>query len=346
MIVQARHCKICQEVFLPVAEFAGSLTQCPHCSGQMLVGECEPAKVLQSMPEQEYRPVDEEDEARRVRGLRHERWTRILIRAGVVCAVVLAALMVWQFQRGESDEAKKEAAQVAALTKAEMASQRDLAEIRDVARRVLAAKTLEEILPDVAGAAQAKDLLAWYFNRVPFNPETLTKVDSVETLDMEERELRRVCVSTATRPVVWMVMVREGAGWKLNWELYSNAHVDRWRAFLREAPGATVELPLLVVKKPAPEAYIARAGAGRDTHDAVLLCAGNRDDLAGALLPVSSPLWKDLPRISFEEAEKVIARVTLLDPRADPPLTRLDAVVQHGWVRGTQKPVAGKAPPP
>ena len=37
------HCKYCQGTFLPVSNQWESAVQCPHCSGQMQVGECVPA---------------------------------------------------------------------------------------------------------------------------------------------------------------------------------------------------------------------------------------------------------------------------------------------------------------
>ena len=298
------------------------------------------------MAEQEYHPVTEEEENKQTRTLREESWLRRMVWACASAAGLFAALLAWQHWQGGGDEAKKQRQEIAVLTEAEKILQRERTEIESVVRRVLGARTLDDLLPIVAGGEQVKELMAWYLNRShPLTPETLSAVEKVEPLDADGREIRRVEVSTVQRPVVWMVMTREAGSWKLCWELYSNAHVERWHSFLREAPGAVVELPLLVVKKPAPDALILKAGATRDTHDAVMLCAGHHDDLAGAVLPRNSALWKELPGIGFEDAVKVISRVTLVDPQADPPLVRLEAVEQRGWVRGTQKPVAGNAPP-
>jgi hypothetical protein len=345
MIVQARHCKHCQEVFLPVSGQPWSFVQCPHCSGQMAVTECATAEVAQVMPEQEYHRITEEEVMQRRQARRNEWWTRRLAWACGTGAVLIASLGIWQYWRGGSQKAKKRIEQVAVLTESEKVLQQDQKDIEATIRRVLGAKSLEELLPDVAGGGQVKDLMAWYFNRShPLKPEVLNRIESTDILDSGGREIRRVGLSTVERPGVWMVLSRENGAWKLNWEIYTMGHVERWRAFLREQPGASLELPLLAVKKPAPDSFIVKAGASRDTHDAIHLSANDRNDLAGAVLLRDSPVWKMLPGISFEEAVKIIARVTLLDPQSDPPLVRLDEVIQTGWVRGTQKPVAAKVP--
>lgn len=343
MTVQARHCKHCQEVFLPLAEQPWRVVQCPHCSRQVAVAECAMADVAQVMPEQEYHPVMEEEVRERRQKQRNERWARRLVWACAAGAVLIASLAGWQYWRGGSAKAKKRVQQVAVLTEAEKALQEDLRDIESTVRRILSAKSAEELLPDVAGAAQVKELVTWYTNRShPLKPEILTKIESVDVIDSEGREVRRVGLSTVERPGIWMVLSRELGNWKLNWEIYTMGHVERWRAFLREPPGTTLALPLLAVKKPAPDSFIVKAGASRDTHDAILLCANDRNDTGGAVLPRDSSLWKMLPGITFEDAVKIIARVTLLDPGVEPPLIRLDEVLQAGWVRGTQKPVAAK----
>jgi hypothetical protein len=345
MIVQARHCKHCRGIFLPVLEQLESSAQCPHCSGQMKVGECAPAEVAQMMPVQEYQLIPEEEEQAKVRAARQDQWMRRTVWALVAGAALLGTLMALQHWNRDSEEAQQRTEKIAVLTEVEKAAQRERAEIEKVVRRIFAAKTMESLLPEVAGAEQVKGLMAWYTNRLhPVTAEPLKRVESVDVLDTDGREIRRVGVSTEQRPMVWLIMVREDGNWKLDWEMYSMAHAERWHAFLREAPGSAVELPLLIVKKPAPDNYIVKAGAAPETHDAVLLCAQNRNDAAGAVLPRDAPEWRELPGIGFEDAVKVIGRVTLLDGAAEPPLVRLEKVVQRGWIRGTQKPVAGNAP--
>ena len=317
----------------------------------MKLNECPPAAVEQVMPIQEYHPVMEDEEREQARNLRHEQWVRRLLWTGVAGVVALGTLAGWQYWRGGSDRAKQKTEEIAALTEAEKSLQREHAEIEVVVRRILRAKTMDELLPDVAGAAQVKDLMRWYFNHShAFVSEELKQLTTVVPMNADGQEIRGVQASTPRRPAMSLIMIREEDGWKLEWEMFSHAPVERWRFFLREAPGSPVELPLLAVKKPAPDNYIVKAGASPATHDAVLLQAGDLADVACAVVPRDSPAWEKLKGIGYDDPAKngtvpVIVRVSLLNPDADPPLIRLEAVVQRGWARRTQKPVAGSAPP-
>ncbi|HEX2747109.1 MAG TPA: hypothetical protein VHM91_03850, partial [Verrucomicrobiales bacterium] len=123
----------------------------------MKLSECPPAAVEQVMPIQDYHAVTEEEEREQARNQRHELWVRRLLWTGIAGVVVFGALAGWQSWRGGSDQAKQKTEDIAALTEAEKIVQRERAEIEVVVRRILRAKTMDELLPDVAGAAQVRD---------------------------------------------------------------------------------------------------------------------------------------------------------------------------------------------
>ncbi len=350
MTVQARHCRNCHGIFLPPVEQAAGSTQCPYCQQRVVIGACLPAEVA-PVPEQEYHPVMEEEERERRQAFLRERSARRVAWSCAAGAGVFAALVVWQRWSAGGDDTKSRDQEITGLTEAEKAVQRDRSEIEAAVRRILGAKSMDDLLPEVAGAGHVKELMRWHFNHSPpLTPEQVVRFERVDLMDTDGFEIRRVGVTTTQRPAVWLIMSREEGNWKLNWELYSNAHFARWHAFLRESSGTTVELPLLAVKKPGADSYIVKAGADRTTHEAILLRTSDGSDISGAVVPKNSPLWKELPGIGYDDSKnsavKLIGVITLLDPEADPPLVRLDSVVQRGWVRGTQKTVAVHSSPP
>ena len=77
--------------------------------------------------------------------------------------------------------------------------------------------------------------------------------------------------------------------------------------------------------------------------DALSLWALDRQTMAAALLRRDDALWRELDGIGFDTAVKVVARVTMLDPAAEPPMVRLEAILQRGWLRGAAAPAGGKA---
>lgn len=83
--------------------------------------------------------------------------------------------------------------------------------------------------------------------------------------------LMRVQVSLARRSRVWMLLIKENESWKVDREAFTNASGVRRAAFLPEALGTLIELPLLVARKPAANAYTIVAGASPDNSDALVL---------------------------------------------------------------------------
>lgn len=346
MIARARHCKYCQGIFLPASAQASSAVQCPHCSRQMMVGECATAGTELNIAGRQFHSVTEEEEQAERLAAVHNRWTRRLVLSA--CGGLAAAAGVFGWQRWRRDEhLERKERQKAALVESEKAAQRERQEIDGVVRRILGAKTWEDMMPDVVDANRVREMMAWFYsgsNR-RHEPEEVLETGDAERLKVEGRVIVRIRASTPTRAAVWLILAQQDGKWKLDWEVYANAHTVRWHAFVHEAAGATVELRLLAARKPAADAFIVRAGGSPESDDAVVVWTYDREASACAVLRKTSPLWRDLDGIGFNEALKIIAQVTMLVPDTDPPLVRIDRIVQKGWLRAAPMAVPDEAPP-
>ena len=300
-----------------------------------MAGECDAAAPAQSAGGQVYYPVTEQEEkAARLEAI-HRKWSGRMV--FLVCALPLAVLAAWGILQawpvlfpGEGN--RRPAERVETMVEASAAAERR--EIQTSAQRFLTAASWQEMLPAVADAERVKGVMAWYYLRHPHQPAAgETEVKAVLEMEGEGRQRRRVLVVAPNHPPRWLLVSLEAGTWKVDWEVFAGANQERWKEFLREPGGTSVELPLLVALKPAADAYILGAGRAPGTHKALVLWAMERSTLAGAVLETDSSLWKSLPEIGFENAVKVIVRVRMVNPEAEPPLVRLERVVREGWLR-------------
>jgi len=319
-------CKYCQGVFLPSPEQPSSVVQCPHCEGQMSVEESALAGPEASPRVQAWHCVTEAEESAARLEEKQNRWTTRLTCMAVGVVLVAAGLFTWQRSRSDVPAAWQPDPVVEA-------AESERKDIQKAAQKFLTAPSWQDMLPAVADADRVKDIMAWYFQTRTHRPLAGdVEIKTVLPVDSQGRARQRVMAATRDHAAIWMLVVKESGVWKVDWEVFANASVERWRAFLREPAGTAVELPLLVALKPAADAYIIRSGGTPDLHEAVVLWAMERQALAAAVLERQSPLWQDLTEIGFETAVKVIARVTVVDPQQDPPLVRLERILQRGWL--------------
>jgi len=212
-------------------------------------------------------------------------------------------------------------------------------------RSFLGAKDWSAALPFVAGMPRVGGTMEWYYARHQWQPfDGEIEIAAMQRMNAGGREMLRVQASTAKRAAIWLLLVREGDQWKIDWELFADAAVVRWQSFVSEPPDTVVELPLLVERKPAPEAYVVKAGGTPELHDAIIFRARDRQSAAVAVVAKESVLWKDLAGIDFENPVSVIARVAMVAPQFDPPLVRLESIVQKGWLRAPQLPAPEDSP--
>jgi phage FluMu protein Com len=332
-------CRFCKGVFLPVSEQSWVTVQCPHCSAQMKVGECEPAEVQCAPEGQACHPATERDGAAARPERTHNRWTgRLVILACVVPLLGLLAFAVNRLTGGKTQNRTE------IVRTHQEANDAERQEVHLLARAFLGADNWLAVLPLVADAPRVRSTMEWYYANRPWRRAAgHVKIGGIERMYANGREMLRVQATTEQRPVMWLLLVREGRAWKVDWEFFTDAAAVRWQSFVSEEPGGVVELPLLVTRKPAPEITIMKAGVQTELHDAVVLQVRERQSPAVAVLAKDSPLWRDLDGIDFEKPVHVIARVTMVSPEFDPPLVKLEAIVQKGWLRPAQSPVAGGA---
>ena len=295
----------------------------------MRVADCQVATAVRAV-QQEYRRVTEQEEHAAGLEAKQRKWSRRLVFAA--CAVPLVVTLAWGMQKFLRDQDQERLAASAGPDGLQADQERQ--EIQKAVQQFLNAETWQDMLPKTAGVMRVRAVMTWYFQRHTHQPLAgAVEIKSVVPLDSPSREMRRVMVSTPERSSIWLLLSRETDGWKVDWEAFANAGVERWKAFLSEPGGSAVELPLLLALKPAADAYVIKAGGAPETHGALVLWAFERACLAGAVLEKESVHWKGLPDIDFEKAAKVIARVTMVNPLAEPPLVRLDQIVQEGWLR-------------
>ena len=329
MPAQPLHCKHCERVFLPASGQPWSAVQCPHCSAQMRVADCEVATAVRAV-QQEYRRVTEQEEYAAGLEAKQRKWSGRLVFAA--CAVPLAVILAWGVQKFLRDQDQERLTASVASDGAWAEQERQ--EIQKSVQLFLNAETWQDMLPNVADAKRVRGMMTWYFQRHTHQPLSgAVEIKSMVPLDNQGREMRRVMVGTPERASIWLLLSREADGWKVDWEAFANAGVERWKAFLNEPGGSAVELPLMLALKPAADAYVIKAGGAPDTHGALVLWAFERAYLAAVVLEKESAHWKGLADIGFESAAKLIVRVTMVNPLADPPLVRLDQIVQQGWLR-------------
>lgn len=334
MPVQPLHCKHCQGVFLPASDQPWAAVQCPHCSGQMSVAECRAAQTAVAPAVQEYKPVSEAEQAAEALAVRQNRWTGRLALAGVMILAGLLGLFLWR----QSPRGGQEAGGVTGSAFAAEENQGAAGQQWQVVQQFLSAREWKALLPWVADSPRVLPLMEWYYSRAqrPLSPMVPTAMPEVIPLEAGDGGIVRVRAELEDGKSVWLLLHRTGSGWKVDWEAWSSAAVMRWSAFLKESPGATVELKLLAARKPAATGYIVKQGGDPLASEALVLWAFTREASAVALVPASALQDKLLAGIGFDDAIKVIARVTLVDPQVDPPQVRLDQVVQRGWARADE----------
>ena len=329
MPAQPLHCNHCEGVFLPSSNQPWSAVQCPHCSAQMRAGDCRAATAVRAV-QQEYRRVTEQEETALEQQAKQRKWSGRLVFAA--CAVPLAVLLALGVQKFLRDH-DKETLTASGESDGALAEQ-ERKEMQATVQQFLNARTWQDMLPNVADANRVRSMMAWYFQRHPHQPVPgEVEIKSRVPLGNQGRDTRRLLAGTQEGAAIWLLLSREADGWKVDWEVFANAGVERWKAFLHEPSGSAVELPLMLALKPAADAYILKAGGAPDTHSALVLWALERASMAGTVLENESPQWKSLPEIGFEKAVKVIVRVTMLNPEAEPPLVRVDQILQQGWLR-------------
>lgn len=328
------HCKHCQGVFLPASDQRWAAVQCPHCSGQMKIGDCAAAVEVKAGGAQVYVRVTEQAEAAAQADWRHHRWAGKMVVLGFAGLVVTAVVLAWHFlaDRGRASSSQKKAGDFLQMEDRKLEG--EFPGATAVAGSFLTARDWRGMLPWVSDAGRVESGMAWHYERHDFKPAAgPVRVLDFKKVEVEGRELLRVqAEATGGRPV-WLLLVQEGGVWKVDWEVFANAPGERWAAFLREPAGSVLELPLLVARKPAADAYIIRAGASPVTHEALVLWAADRESLAGAVLAKEAADWKLLTGIGYDDAVKVIARVRMEQLAAEPPLVRLEGIVQSGWMR-------------
>lgn len=333
------HCRYCRGIFLPVTDLPATSVQCPHCSAIMLVGHCEAADTARPVSGQEWEPEAEPDGSA-VRGAEREhRRTRRLVIGGTAGLVIAAGAVAWVLVGHDPPPSAPPAVPANSRVTEVVdpaASPEVQRETLELARQFLGAHSWEELLPLVVDRVRVRGLMEWYYATRPLQPVGSgdVRVERVETLEADGQTLRRVHAATPDRVAVWFLLRREEGVWKVDWEVFANIAVERWRAFVKEPAGSSVELPILVALKPAGDTWLARNGADPGTDKAVVIWTLERAALAAAAVPKDAPLWKFLDEIGFDNAVKVIGRVTMVDPRADPPMVRLEAIIQRGWIRG------------
>lgn len=304
--------------------------QCPHCSGQMKAGECRAAEVRAAAAQPWY-PVTADEEAAARATAAHRRWGRWLLPVAAASLILGTGVVAWQLTRQGDSPALS-----ASGGRRSSALERTAEEgaWRALAAAFLEAGQWQALLPLSADSERVRPRMEWFYARNPF-PRPASQVKLIHTERQSGTGQLRVLIQVATkeRASVWLMLMLEDGAWKVDWEAHAAFGPARWRAFLRESAGAEVELNLLAALKPAADRYIIKSGVSPETHEALVIWAANRDSLAGAVVSRKSPLRRQFAGIGFNEPVKVVARVKMEDPLADPPLVSIREVLQTGWNR-------------
>jgi hypothetical protein len=317
---------------MPASEHTWSAVQCPHCSGQMKVGDCEAAAEARVGISQPYIRVTEEEEAAARAEWKYHRWTGKLVVLGVVALVAAAAAVLWVVFR--RDAHKEGFARIESLERwKERRWEAQWPGAAGMVERFLAAQQWRDLKPLVLDAPRVEGIMEWYYSRRDFRPmEGPVKLREFQSVEVEGVSVLRVYAEQGLFSLC-LLLRQEKGDWKVDWEVFVNANGERWAAFLKEPAGTMVELPLLAARKPAADAYLIKAGVTPDTHEALALWANERREVAAAAITKNAKEWGDLEGIGYDDAVKVIARVKMENPAADPPLVKIEAIVQRGWVR-------------
>lgn len=328
-----RRCPHCAGAFLPAVGGPLVSVQCPHCAAVILPASCEALPELAvPVPVQVVPPAASEEAAAAAREEARSRRSFVLALAatGVTAA---GAAIAWTIQRGRPHPAADSRAGLAAER---IAAAREIEALEALVRHVLSAPDWRAMLPHVADADRVRPDMEWFHARAP---EPLL-ADTVESFDQwqrdpsDDREAFTVRVTTARRGVQWVTLVQQNGAWKFDWEAWANPGLPRWHFFCREPAGSQVSLRLFALRMPAAASWILKAGGHPEHHRAFEFWAGDRADRAAAMIPANSPLLAALEGADFENAVRLIARVTMVQPALDPPLVTLDAIMQRGWIWG------------
>jgi hypothetical protein len=327
------HCNVCRGIFLPPASHPAAAAQCPHCTAQLLVGECAQAVQPAGASGQEYIRVTEDEEARRRADVQHRKWMRrtVLLTAGAAAGGALLYLL----RKPERDDAARaQQEKINALEASRRLSDQETADLTALAGRWLAAAQWEQLLPDAAAADVVRPAMEWHYGPGGhvLEPDRLVALGDIHR-SRDGMEPSRLQITTARAASRWLPLLKEHGSWKVDWEAYSAADVHRWASFLTEPAGTEIEVRLHAALKPGAEPWLIKVNASPTREVAVHLWSYERTALAAAVLPKEAPEWKSLPDIGYNEAIKIIARIKMLDPSAGPPHVRLVEIRQTGWAR-------------
>ena len=307
--------------------------QCPHCAAVVLPASCEPLPELAvPVPVQVLPPAVSEEAAAAARAEARSRRSFVLALAATGVSTAGAAV-AWAIQRGRAEPAADLRHGLAADR---MAADLEVKALEALVRRVLSVTDWRFMLPDVADADRVRPDMEWFHARAPqpLLADTVESFDQWQRLPDADRETFTVRVSTARRGVQWITLVKQAGAWKFDWEAWANPGLPRWHYFCCEPAGSQLTLRLFALRMPAAAGWIVKAGGHPEHHRAFEFWAGDRADRAAAMVPANSPLLAALAGADFENAVRLIARVTMVQPSLDPPLVTLDAVIQRGWIWG------------
>ena len=332
-------CPHCRGAFLPAVGGPMVSVQCPHCAAVVLPASCEVLPDLAVPVSVHVLPPAVSEEAAaaaRVEARSRRSFVLALAATGITAA---GGAVAWAIQRGHPVPAADPRNSLAADR---MAADLEVMALEAQVRRVLAAADWRAMLPDVADADRVGPDMEWFHSRAPqpLVADTVESFDQWQRLSQAGREAFTVRVTTTRRGVQWVTLVKKDGVWKFDWEAWANPGLARWHYFCTEPAGSQVSLRLFALRMPAAASWIVKAGGHPEHHRAFEFWAGDRNDRAAAMLPANSPLLAALAGADFENAVRVIARVTMVQPTLDPPLVTLDAIIQRGWLWGHPEALA------
>lgn len=326
----ALECPQCQAPFLPHSVDPNAWTTCPQCHANFQIHQTR----LAAAPQLEIHPWrTQEADQQDAQEVHDARQSRFFVKSAIIIALMGAGL-IWHFGFRSRP--------VQSLVEASSASPQQ-AEIKEV---YAAAKTALES-PDWQGLAQqvldrerVQPLMEWYYAQKDggYLQRTIDGYDQ-GAVDLTGTPPVATLRLSSAAAALHVLMQKTPAGWKLDWESFSNVHGTRWQYFITKHPSLpdTIEAPVQVERLSpnllVPSFFTASGFNPADAGRAVRVFHVSAESSGVACFApdstVGNTLLQALPTLGISQKYTLLVR--RLPANSIPQAIVIEKILHEGW---------------
>ena len=203
------------------------------------------------------------------------------------------------------------------------------------ARSTLGATTLTEALPYVRHTARVRPLMERWHATHPWSPLNFTPIDEGEIREQGDHTFFIFTARDETEKIHVFGLEETSAGWKFDWEVFTNRAAHEWLEFFGTRPATPQPLRVGVIRRTPTLAMLEATGVnGNDAFTVMLYGPNIAQDSVYAVLDAGSAIATRLSQeISFDQSKKFIVEVGFLpvNPGLPDNLVTIQRILETGW---------------